>query len=377
MNEPYAMTAVEFECAIQKKRIGIEELIHVYLKRIAQYDGVEGLNTIAELDESAINQARKMDSQKSNRNLPMFGLPILVKDNIDVAGLHTTAGSLALVDNIAANDAPIIANLRKNGAIILGKTNMTEFANYTAQDMPNGYSSRGGQVKNAYDRNKDPGGSSSGSAVAISAGFCAAAVGTDTSFSVIGCDTDNGVVGLKPQLSRYEVLFKTLRSDGVLFTDVSHAIASQMHDIMRCEFRHDLEQYLANSSTKIKTLDEIISMCEFDPERMMKYGNNTLKKALNEASGMLDDAPYLEALTERKRLRLQILENIRGFDACVMIGSTQIMHFIGLPSIALKLCMGNDGIPRGIILYGADESRLFSAALTIKKYCLPIPMPIL
>lgn len=443
MDELYAMTAGEVGCAIQEKRIGVEELIRVYLNRIEKYDGVEGLNTIAELDESVINQAMKMDSQKSNRTLPMFGLPVLIKDNIDVAGLHATAGSLALADNIAINDAPIVANLRRNGAIILGKTNMTEFANYTAQDMPNGYSSRGGQVKNAYNCNEDPGGSSSGSAVAMSAGFCAAAVGTDTSFSVIACATKNGVVGLKPQhdslssqgiipishtldtagtltrtffdalllysqmrdealpilqptnpkglriavntfnrenvseaqLSRYEVLFSALRSDGVQFTDVSHAVAPQMRDIMRCEFKHDLEQYLANSSTKIKTLDEIVRVYESDPERMMKYGNSMLRTALDEASGMLDDAPYLAALAERKRLRPQMLENLREFDACIMTGPTQVMHFTGLPSVALKLCMGNDDIPHGIVLYGANEARLFAAALAIEKYCLPISMP--
>ena len=90
-------------------------------------------------------QARKLDAAGQNRALPLFGLPVLVKDNIDVKGLHTTAGSLSLADNVAAEDAPVIANLRRNGAVILGKTNMTEFANYTSPDMPNGYSSRAGR----------------------------------------------------------------------------------------------------------------------------------------------------------------------------------------------------------------------------------------
>ena len=170
-----------------------------------------------------------MDSGRLNRDMPLFGLPVLVKDNIDVAGLHTTAGSLSLADNIAFHNAPIIANLRKNGALILGKTNMTEFANYTTQNMPNGYSSRGGQVKNAYAQTKDPGGSSTGSAVAMSAGFCAAAVGTDTSFSVIGCATENGVTGLKPahgSLSSRGIIpiSHTLDSAGALTRDMSDAL---------------------------------------------------------------------------------------------------------------------------------------------------------
>ena len=93
-----------------------------------------------------------------------------------MAGLHTTAGSFALSDNKAPANAAVVENIIQNGGIVLGKTNMTQFANFTTQGMPNGYSSKGGSVKNAYDRDKDPSGSSTGSAVAVSAGFCAMAV---------------------------------------------------------------------------------------------------------------------------------------------------------------------------------------------------------
>lgn len=150
MSEIYEMSAIELADAIQRRQIGIEELTRTYLERIARYDGPNGLNAVAELNEDVIAQARKLDSCQDGR-AGVFGLPILVKDNIDVAGLHTTAGSLALSDNVATRDAPVIANLRRHGALILGKTNMTEFANYTGERMPNGYSSRGGQVRNAYD----------------------------------------------------------------------------------------------------------------------------------------------------------------------------------------------------------------------------------
>ena len=106
--------------------------------------GKDKLNCIAELDETAAEQAK---AQKAgNQGKLLAGIPVLVKDNIDVKGLHTTAGSLALEDNIAREDAPVIRNLRRNGAVILGKTNLTEFANFTTEGMPGGYSSRGGQV---------------------------------------------------------------------------------------------------------------------------------------------------------------------------------------------------------------------------------------
>lgn len=439
----FTMSAVELAHAIKNKRIGVEELTRAYIERIEKFDGPNGLNSIGELNENAIVQAKKMDSTKTGRDGVMFGLPVLVKDNIDVCGLHTTAGSLALSDNIAKKDAPIIANLRKSGVLILGKTNMTEFANNTGINMPGGYSSSGGQVKNAYDSKKSPGGSSSGSAVAMSAGLCSAAIGTDTSFSIVGCATENGVTGLKPvhgslssdgiipiaktldsagpitrdltdallvyscmrdksltsiepiapekmhfainifnrdqvseaQLAKYGTVINELKSNHVQITEVTHAYTKYQRDIMRCEFRHDLEEYLSNSSAQRKTLAEIVDFYEKNPEQMMKYGDAYLRGALDGASGKLDDIAYIKAMVERKRLRYEMLESISKYDVCLMTGPTNIMHFIGIPSVALRLGMADDGTPRGMILYGADEQRLFAAALTLEKYCQPVTMP--
>ena len=176
-----------------------ETLVKMYLDRIEAVGGKNGVNAIAEIDQTALDQARVLDEDVSMRSLPLFGLPVLIKDNIDVKGLHTTAGSVALKDHIASKDAPVVKRLRESGAVILGKTNMTEFANYMTDDLPNGFSSRGGQVINAYHPEMDPGGSSTGSAVAVSAGLCAFAIGTDTCFSIVGCAAQNGVTGFKPQ----------------------------------------------------------------------------------------------------------------------------------------------------------------------------------
>lgn len=181
----------------------------------------------------------------------------------------------------------------------------------------------------------------------------------------------------KEQLGRYETLFDTLRAEGVQFTDVYHQRSPHQKNIMKYEFKHDLEEYLSHSTAHLKTLSDIVQFYENDPERMIKYGISLLRAALDQASGNLDDKLYFEALSEREKLREQILRDLQEYDACVMTGPTNIMHFIGLPSIALKLCMVDDNIPLGIILYGADQLRLFSAALTIEKYCLPISPPIL
>lgn len=108
------------------------------IAKAKQLGGKAGLNCIAELDPTAMEQARAIDALPDGQRGFLAGMPVLVKDNVDVCGLYTTAGSFALADNLATTDAPVIHNLRKNGAVILGKTNMTEFANYTAEGMPGG-----------------------------------------------------------------------------------------------------------------------------------------------------------------------------------------------------------------------------------------------
>lgn len=198
MTPIYHLPAHTLREALIEKRITSESLTRLYLDRIKTVGGKNGLNAIAEIDETALCQARALDRDEAKRSLPLFGLPVLIKDNIDVKGLHTTAGSVALADHIAYQDAPVVRRLRENGAVILGKTNMTEFANYMTDDLPNGFSSRGGQVINAYRPEHNPGGSSTGSAVAVSAGLCAFAIGTDTCFSIVGCAAQNGVTGYKP-----------------------------------------------------------------------------------------------------------------------------------------------------------------------------------
>lgn len=198
----------ELYTKLQAREISCEDLCQFYLERIGKYGMRDALNCVMAVNPEALDEARKLD-RRGPEGLSLYGLCVLLKDNIDVKGMATTAGSVALKDNIADSDAPFVRTLREKGAVILGKTNMTEFANFLTEDMPAGFSSLGGQVVNAYDRNHTPSGSSSGSAVAMSARLCSFAVGTDTSFSVVACATDNGVVGFKPAIG-------TISTEGVI-----------------------------------------------------------------------------------------------------------------------------------------------------------------
>src|SRR6516162_4313516 len=201
-------TIGELADALAAGRTTSAELVRAYLARIEAYDrGGPRLNAVREINPDALAIAEALDRAKPARRRPLEGIPILIKDNIATGDKqHTTAGSLALADAQAQRDATVAKLLREAGAVILGKANLTEFANILAVDMPSGYSSLGGQVKNPFapelDRNGipivQPGGSSSGSAVAVAAGLAAAAIGTETSGSLLSPANQNGVVTVKP-----------------------------------------------------------------------------------------------------------------------------------------------------------------------------------
>lgn len=193
-------TIADLQTAMETGEVTAEKLVQAYLRRIEKYDA--RINSIIELNPDAVEQARQLDAERQeqgSRGL-LHGIPILLKDNLDTADrMHTSAGSIALANSYAAEDSFVAKQLRAAGAILLGKTNMTEWANFMANDMPSGYSSRGGQVLNPYGPGTiDVGGSSSGSGAAIAANLAAAAVGTETSGSIVNPACQNSIVGIKP-----------------------------------------------------------------------------------------------------------------------------------------------------------------------------------
>src|SRR5437764_4368028 len=201
-------TIAALQQALAEGRINASGLARGYLARIEAYDRAgPQLNAVREINPDTLSIAADFDGVKPDKDKPLAGIPILLKDNIATGDRqHTTAGSLALAEARAKQDATLVARLRAAGAVILGKANLSEFANILAIGMPAGYSSLGGQVKNPYAPALDewgvpvvpPGGSSSGSAVAVAAGLCAAAIGTETSGSLLNPATQNGVVTVKP-----------------------------------------------------------------------------------------------------------------------------------------------------------------------------------
>lgn len=196
------LTVAEISLMLAEGEISSRHLVLNYMERIALYDkSGPMLNSVLELNPDALFIAEAMDRERAKGRLrsPLHGIPILIKDNINTHDkMRTSAGSIALDDNFAPYDAFIVKKLRDAGLIIMGKTNMTELANYMSYTMRNGYSSRGGQVINPYNPEGDVWGSSSGSAVAMSANLCALAIGTETDGSIIWPSHMNGTVGLKP-----------------------------------------------------------------------------------------------------------------------------------------------------------------------------------
>lgn len=186
------------------------QLTQAYLARISEVNGI--LRAVLETNPDALTIAAELDAMRARGTVlgPLHGVPILIKDNIATDDkMNNTAGSYALLGAKVVSDSTVAANLRKAGAIILGKTNLSQWANYRSSNSTNGWTSRGGQTTGAYYYNMDPSGSSSGSGVGSSIGLAMATLGSETSGSIISPSSRNNLVGIKPTVgltSRYLVI---------------------------------------------------------------------------------------------------------------------------------------------------------------------------
>lgn len=197
-------TISELQEKMRSGELTARELVRIYVERIELVDKTgPKLNSILEVNPDALSTAVELDAERLKGNVrgPLHGIPVIIKDNIDTADrMMTTDGSLALEGSYARRDAFLVERLRAAGAVILGKANLSEWANFRSTRSVSGWSSRGGQTRNPYALDRNPCGSSSGSAVAVSANLCAAAIGTETDGSIICPSQANGIVGIKPTL---------------------------------------------------------------------------------------------------------------------------------------------------------------------------------
>lgn len=200
---PFAGATIDgLQSRMASGKLSARELTAAYLTRIAQIDQAgPSLHAVIEVNPDALEIAVRLDAERKAGRVrgPLHGIPVLIKDNIATLDrMETTAGSLALVGARPMHDAFIVARLREAGAVILGKTNLSEWANFRARSSTSGWSARGGLTRNPYVLDRNPSGSSSGSAVAVAADLCVVAVGTETDGSIVSPSSVCGIVGMKP-----------------------------------------------------------------------------------------------------------------------------------------------------------------------------------
>jgi amidase len=196
------VTIAELGARMASGELTAHALVETYLARIGSID-TEGpeLRSVIEVNPDALAIADALDAERQSGRVrgPLHGIPVLVKDNIETGdAMQTTAGSLALEGAPAERDATIVERLREAGVVLLGKTNLSEWANFRSTRSSSGWSARGRQTRNPYALDRNPSGSSSGSGVAVSANLCAAAVGTETDGSIVSPSNASGIVGIKP-----------------------------------------------------------------------------------------------------------------------------------------------------------------------------------
>ncbi len=196
------LTVAQIQEGYKDGKYTVSEIVSVYLDRIMEIDkNGPQLNSIIEINPDALQIAQELDKELSEGKSrgPLHGIPVILKDNIDTHDrMHTTAGATALRNSFPKTDSYVAMKLRKEGAVIIAKSNLSEWANFRAKMSSSGWSGVGGQTKNPYVLDRNPCGSSSGSGVAVSANLCMIAIGTETDGSIVCPSNNNGIVGIKP-----------------------------------------------------------------------------------------------------------------------------------------------------------------------------------
>ena len=303
-----------------------QQLVELYLNRIGNIDNKgANINAIIELNPDAISIAIEMDELRNDGKIKgaLHGIPVVIKDNIDTADkMQTTAGSLAMVGNIASSDAFIVKKLREAGAIIIGKTNLSEWANFRSSQSSSGWSSRGGQTKNPYILDHNPCGSSAGSGAAVSANLCVVAVGTETDGSIVCPASVNGIVGIKPTvglISRSGIIpiSKTQDTAGPMARTVKDAVillgilsGIDDKDLITIENKgksfKDYTQFLDLNALKGKRIG-----IEKKPQGSNQFINTLLDKAINllkQKGATIIEIDYIDKINALGEAEFEVLQ---------------------------------------------------------------------
>ncbi|MBL0102953.1 MAG: amidase [Bacteroidetes bacterium] len=476
------ITIETLQAAMNSGEYTSEKIVKLYLDRINSIDkSGPALNSVIELNPDAIYIAQGLDKERKAGKIrgPLHGIPVLLKDNIDTGDkMMTTAGSLAMVGNHPEKDAFVVEQLRKAGAVILGKTNLSEWANFRSSKSTSGWSSRGGLTKNPYALDRNACGSSSGSGVAVSANLCTVAVGTETDGSVVCPASFNGIVGMKPTIglvSRAGIIpishtqdtagpmARTVRDLAILLScmagvdqadpvtqnsvtkpkadylkatenatlkgkrigidkaflqgedlgcDLFRKVVDQIKakggecievdilskmnelytrefELMKFEFKADLNAYLAKSTAKVKSMQDVIDFNKANADKVMPFFKQDILEA-SQKKADLNSTEYLELLrknNEESRVLIDRTLSENRLDAISGVtigpaGTTDLIlgdHYLGDASTApaaiagyphISVPMGEVyGLPVGISFYSSafEEARLINLAAAFEK----------
>jgi amidase len=451
----------EIKNDLESGKITSYDLVLSLLDRIANVDqGEVKFNSILEINPDALNIAKALDFERSNGKVRglMHGIPVVLKDNINTGDkMHTTAGSISLKKNFASKDAFIVKRLRDEGAVILGKANLTEFANFMSYNMRNGYSSLGGEVLCPWNLKHDPSGSSAGSAVSVTLNLTPVSIGSETGGSIMSPSMQNGVVGMKPTIglvsrtgiipisstldtagpigknvtdvsillsslrgndlddpvtltkndekvdytkyliegslkgarigidkNRYSKLsdeaktaFKDLISvmkeaGAVIVEDLDIKQPSLIFNIMKHEFKRNINKYLSTTSTnvKVKTLKDIVKYNEKHEIVALKYGQKLLEDCLA-TDGKMNNKEYLDGLLERDETSKSIkrIFEEHKLDLIYFSSYTSIGPECGFPTMTIPIGYSKENIPLGsyFLANHFKEDKLISILYSLEQ----------
>lgn len=297
---------IKRDCSELQKMVGEGEVTYADIMKCFWNQAVKlkGYNAIISLNEEAVTQAEALTYDESRDVL--YGMPVLIKDNINVAGLPNTAGAAVLKDNLVDEDAKLVRLLKEKGAIILGKANLSEWANFMSTDSSNGYSTIGGQTKNPFG-SFDVGGSSSGSAAAVALNITPLAVGTETAGSIIYPASQNGIVGLKPTLG-------LVSQDGIIPVSKTHDTAGPMAKTVKDTYRlfKVISQSEEVAEWTVKAADLKIGIIE----------NESIKRVYRD-----EDAEVMASLSDRLKQADLVCKNVTLSDEAFEVDYVPILKF--------------------------------------------------